>query len=190
MRFLLPDIRKAEVRGKRVFLRTDLDAPLSDTGQIRDDLRLRSSKETIDYLLSQGAMVIAGSKLGRPEGKVVPSLSLAPVARWLAHQLKVKSEKLKVKKTKIGGFDGWKISEHLFLLENLRFYPEEETGDEAFAKKLASLADIYVNDAFAMSHRSDASVVVITRLLPHYAGIRLQKEIATLGEILENPKRP
>lgn len=186
----LLDIRKADVAGKRVFLRADLDAPFSENGQIENDLRLASSKETIEYLLSHHATVIIGSKLGRPEGKVVPALSLWPVAKWMAQEFGVRSPESGVKKTTIGEFEGWEINEHLFLLENLRFYKEEEENDPNFAKKLASLADIYVNDAFAMAHRRDASVIAVPALLPHFAGLRLQKEVETLTDILENPRRP
>lgn len=178
---VLLDIRKTDVTGKKVFLRADLDAPLSDNGEIEDDMRLISSTKTITYLLKNNSIVIVGSKLGRPEGKVVTSLSLKPVAKWLAQNFKFQ---------KLGEFDGWKISDQLFLLENLRFHKGEEDNDPEFAQKLASLADMFVNDAFAMVHRSDASVVGITKLLPHYAGIRLQEEVAVLGEIMENPKRP
>lgn len=199
MKYLLPDIKEINIRGKRVFLRSDLDAPLSQRSTIEDDTRLVASLPTLQYLLKHGAKVILAGHLRRPNG-YDPKLSLLPVAKWIHDKFKVQSflrsriqlrrTKFKVEKTKIDSFEGWKLAENLFLLENLRFHKEEKENDPEFAKKLSSLADIYVNDAFASSHRKHASIVGVPKLLPHFAGIRLQKEIKVLLEVLENPKRP
>jgi len=211
---LLPDIRKADVKGKTVFLRADLDVPLTQqiTNNkqqitIGDDARLRAGLPTIQYLLDHGAKVIIGGHLDRPKG-IDKSLSLKPVAVWLAKKFKVQSSKFKVERTKIDDFEGWEISDNLCLLENLRFYEWEEnpsppahsglspsgskTGGsgQEFVKKLASLADIYVNDAFAVCHRAHASTVRIAHFLPHFAGLRLQKEVEVLSSVLKSPKRP
>ncbi|MFI5265134.1 MAG: phosphoglycerate kinase, partial [Candidatus Levyibacteriota bacterium] len=127
---------------------------------------------------------------GRPDGKAVLRFTLEPVAKWYAQKLQGKIEP-----TKLGEFPGWKISNSLFLLENLRFYKGEEenpsTGSgQAFAKQLASLGDMYVNEAFAVSHRNHASITGLAKLLPSYAGLHLQEEIEALSKILKNPERP
>ncbi|MBI2028693.1 MAG: phosphoglycerate kinase [Candidatus Levybacteria bacterium] len=188
----LSTIEKVNVSGKRVFVRADLDVPLSETRdsqhetrKIEDETRLRAVMPTIEYLLGHRAKVIVGGHLGRPEG-FDKSLSLEPVAKWLSIKYKV----LSIKYGKRGEFDGWEITPDLFILENLRFYKGEEANDLNFAKKLSSLADVYVNDAFAMSHRNHASIVGITKFLPHYAGFHLAKEIEMLGKAMDNPKRP
>lgn len=190
----LPDIRKIDVKGKRVLVRTDLDVPLSEVSdkslelrKIEDDMRLVAGLPTIEHLLEKGATVIVGGHLDRPNG-YDKSLSLEPVAYWFRQKFKVQSSKFKI--TAIEQFDGWQITNNLFLLENLRFYKGEEENDLEFSRKLASLADIYVNDAFAMSHRDHASVTGIAKLLPHYAGLRLQTEVENLSKVLDNPKRP
>src|SRR3989344_1899741 len=182
----LPDLRNADVRGKKVLLRADIDIPFNN-GKIMDDRRLRESLETLNFLLENGALVILAGHLGRPEGKD-EKLSVKPIAQWYQNKLKIKNDKLKM--TKIRELDGWKISNNLYLLENLRFDPGEESNDPDFAKKLAGLSDIYVNDAFAVSHREHASIVGVAKLLPHFAGVRLIKEVETLSSLLENPKRP
>ena len=138
-------------------------------------------------MLENGALVILAGHLGRPEGKD-EKLSVKPIAQWYQNKLKIKNDKLKM--TKIRELDGWKISNNLYLLENLRFDPGEESNDPDFAKKLAGLSDIYVNDAFAVSHREHASIVGVAKLLPHFAGFRLIKEVEILGRVLENPQRP
>lgn len=190
----LPDIRKVNIKDKRVFLRLDLDVALAQQTRIIDDSRLVASLPTIKYLLNHGARVIIGGHLGRPKG-VDKSLSLEPVVVWLCENIKdqksnIKNGKWKIESEKLNNFDGWKLSKNLFLLENLRFYKEEEENDLEFAKKLAGLADIYVNDAFAASHRDHASITGVAELLPHFAGLRLQEEIKALSKVLENPKRP
>jgi phosphoglycerate kinase len=179
-------LKNAKINGKRVFLRLDLDVPLVD-GKIDDDTRLISAIPTIEYLLKQNAKVIIAGHLGRPKG-IDKNLSLEPVADWFASKLKIGNWKLKI--TTLSGFMGWEIGPNVFLLENLRFYEGEEKNDLEFSKKLASLAQVYVNDAFAMCHRSHASVVGITHFLPHFAGLHLEKEFTNLTQAIKNPKRP
>lgn len=190
----LPLLRNAQVSGKNVFLRADLDVPLSQLSTINnkqltieDDTRLLSAIPTIEYLLKNNAKVIIGGHLGRPKG-IDKTLSLEPVSKWFKEMLKPVQHD--TGKTKIGEFDGWEIGSNIFLLENLRFYEGEEENAPFFAKKLASLADIYVNDAFAMSHRNHASIAGITLFLPHFAGLHLEKEIENLSRAMDNPKRP
>ena len=201
----LPLIKNAKIEGKTVFLRADLDVPLSEIRNpkseirtIEDETRLKASIPTIEYLLNQNCKVIICGHLGRPKG-IDKSLSLEPVAEWFFKELKIRSAnwpdelKLKIenlKLIKLGDFDGWEITDRIFLLENLRFHPEEERNDLEFSKKLASLADIYVNDAFAMCHRNHASIVGITKFLPRFAGFHLEKEVTNLTLAMENPKRP
>src|SRR3989344_6735673 len=209
----LPNLRNADVKGKRVFLRLDLDVPLTQHLRIADDTRLKDSLETLNFLLENGATVIIGGHLGRPDHKFKSQkskfkieenkFSLKPVAQWFGKEFKIENLKLKVENFE--GLRGWRITDSLFLLENLRFDPGEEANPstspltmssglndsgQVFAKKLASLADIYVNDAFASSHRAHASIVGTAKLLPHFAGLQLAREIETLSYLLENPKRP
>ena len=188
----LPSLRDVNVGGKTVFLRADLDVPLtkgiSDKRQetrIEDDTRLIAALPTIEYLLKQKCKIIIGGHLGRPKG-IEENLSLKPVAERFLKEFKIRNLKL----IKLGDFDGWEITDRIFLLENLRFHPEEERNDLEFSKKLASLADIYVNDAFAMCHRNHASIVGITKFLPRFAGFHLEKEVTNLTLAMENPKRP
>jgi len=189
----LPPLKNADVNGKTVFLRADIDIPLSEIRNpkseirnIEDDTRLKAALPTIEYLLQQNCKIIIGGHLRRPKG-IDKKLSLEPVALWLCHKLKIKNEKLKIK---LGDFDAWQLADNILIVENLRFYPGEEKNDREFSKNLASLAQIYVNDAFAMSHRNHASIVGITHFLPHFAGFHLQKEVETLSHVMENPKRP
>ena len=179
----LKSIRNTQFIGKTVLLRADLDVVLKSE-EISDDLRLTASLETINYLLRKTKTIIIIGHLGRPEGED-KKLSLEVVARWYVDKLKGD-----LRETKVKGFTGWEIIPGLVLLENLRFYAEEEKNDEEFSKRLASLADVYVNDAFASSHRTHASIVGITKYLPSFAGLRLQKEVAELSNVLNNPKRP
>ncbi|MCL5019830.1 MAG: phosphoglycerate kinase [Patescibacteria group bacterium] len=182
----LKKIQDAEIANKTVLLRADLDVPVRNS-QITDDARLSAWFSTLEYLLSQKAKVVIAGHLGRPEGKE-DKYSLEPVAEWISKQFRVQSSEFRIETR--GGFNGWAISENVFLLENLRFYKEEEENDLEFSQKLASLAAIYVNDAFASSHRAHASIVGITKYLPSFAGLRLEKEVAELSKILNNPKRP
>ncbi|MBP9815141.1 MAG: phosphoglycerate kinase [Candidatus Levybacteria bacterium] len=172
------------LQNKNVLVRIDSDVDIkNDT--ILDDTRLLSSLETIEYIINHGGNAILMGHLGRPDGKINPEYSLEIVAKWYAKRFKgaVKQETLEE-------FSCWKITDNLLLLENIRFNKGEEENDEAFAKKLASLGDIFVNEAFAVSHRAHATTVGIAKLLPSYAGFHLQKEVKTLENVMKNPKRP
>lgn len=188
---MLKTIENLEVSGKRVFVRVDYNVPLDEKGGIRDDSRIRASLPTLRYLLDRGASVVAASHLGRPGGKVVPGLSLTPVARVLENLLggrvrmapDCKGEEVRRMAREL-------VPGEVLLLENLRFHPEEEKNDPAFAQELASLADLYVNDAFGTAHRAHASTEGIARYIPAYAGFLMKKEVESLGRLLENPERP
>jgi phosphoglycerate kinase len=181
----LKSIKSANIREKIVLLRADLDVPFQSS--ITDDTRLKAWFPTLNYLLEEGATVIIVGHLGRPAGKD-SKFSLEPIAQWLNQKFKVQSSKLKI--TKVGDFNGWEITDKIFLLENIRFYEEEEKNDPQFAKKLAQLAQVFVNDAFASSHRAHASIVGVTKFLPSFAGLRLLEEVKVLASVLDNPKRP
>lgn len=185
-------LKNANIKGKTVFLRADLDVPLIH-GKIEDDTRLIAVLPTIEYLLKNHAKIIIAGHLGRPklnhESRIKNhELSLQPIAEWYAKRFHNSS--FIIHHSSLGGFDGWEIGQNIFLLENLRFYEGEEKNDPDFAKKLSELAAIYVNDAFAMCHRSHASIVGVTRFLPHFAGFHLEKEIENLTRAMENPKKP
>ena len=184
-------VRDVEVEGKRVLLRVDFNVPLDKTGEITDDSRIQATLPTIKYLIDHGARVILISHLGRPEGKVVNQLRLIAVAQRLSQIL---TQTVTTTPDCVGP-DAEKAAEELnngdvLLLENVRFHPEEEENDASFAQALARLADIYVNDAFGTAHRSHASIVGVAKYLPAVAGLLLEREIKTLGGILENPARP
>jgi phosphoglycerate kinase len=193
MLYNLKNIKDAQVRNQTVLLRADLDVPIKDN-QIEDYSRLNSWFPTLQYLLEQGAKVIIAGHLGRPkeqftiqssEFKIDPKFSLIPVANWIAQKLNVTPAK-----EKIGDFTGWKLSDSVSVLENIRFYEEEEKNDPEFAKKLASVAQIFVNDAFATAHRAHASTEGVTHFLPSFAGLRVLHEVEVLSKVLENPDRP
>jgi len=185
-------IKDVEVTDKRVLVRVDFNVPLDEkTGAIADDNRIRATLPTIKYLLDQGARVILCSHLGRPEGKVVDQLRLTVVAQRLSQIL---GQQVGVTKNCIGAETEKSVenlkSGDVLLLENLRFHSAEEMGSAVFARALARLADIYVNDAFGTSHRSHSSIVKVAEYLPSVAGLLLEKELNTLGGILENPAHP
>lgn len=184
---IAPDIQNAELTGKKILLRADLDVPLAH-GQILDDARLKAALPTIAFLAQKGATVYILGHLGRPKGQENAAYSLVPVAKWLGKNFQSPNDTLQAEK--FGEFTGWRIGGTIVLLENVRFYKGEEANDPSFAQSLASLGDIYVNDAFAVAHRKHASTVGVSALLPHYAGLRLQQEVQVLGDIVNNPNRP
>jgi len=175
---------------KKVLLRLDLNVPL-DNGKITDTTRIDKILPTINFLLKSGAKIIILSHVGRPKGKVVNELSLKPICEDLKNKLneniKLISKNIKeVKSTDL--FNDY--DEKIVILENLRFYEEEEKNDNDFAKHLASLADIYVNDAFSCSHRAHASISKITKFVPSYGGLQLNLEINALTKITSEIQRP
>ncbi len=183
-------IRDIDPKGKRVFVRVDFNVPLRD-GAISDDTRIRASLPTLKDLLGRGAALVLASHLGRPKGKRVPEMSLAPVAQRLSELL---GKPVKMLDDCIGPAVKEAVAAlqpgEVVLLENLRFHPEEEAGDEGFARELASLADIYVNDAFGTAHRAHASTAVMAKFLPAVAGLLVEKEIEMLSRVLHSPERP
>jgi len=185
-------VRDIEVTGKRVLLRVDFNVPSDPkTGLITDDSRIRASLPTIKYLIERGARVILMSHLGRPDGKVVNEFRLTAVAKRLSQIL---GQPVSTATDCIGPEVEKSVAAlkngDVLLLENLRFHPEEEAGNPSFAKALASLGDVYVNDAFGTSRRAHASITGIAAYLPAVAGFLLEKEITFLGQYLENPARP
>ncbi len=185
-------IKDIDISGKRVLFRVDLNVPLDENQNITDDSRIRAVLPTLKYALDHNAKLIIASHLGRPKRKAVPELSLSPVAKGLGRILE---------KEVIMANDciGPEINElvhkmepgSVLLLENIRFHPEEQKNDDGFAKALAELCDVYVNDAFAVSHRINASVVAITKFAPiSVAGFLLQKELDYFNNVMADPKRP
>ena len=175
---------------KKVLLRLDLNVPLSN-GKITDTTRIDKILPTINFLLKNNAKVIILSHVGRPKGKVVNELSLKPICESLKNKLNqnIKLVSKNIKEVKSADlFDSY--DEKIVILENLRFYEEEERNDNEFAKHLASLADIYVNDAFSCSHRAHASIFEITKFIPSYAGLQLNLEIDALTKITSKIQRP
>ena len=191
MNYHKKSVRDIDVSGKKVFLRCDFNVPLDDNGQITDDIRIRGALPTIRYLLEQGAAIILCSHLGRPKGKVVPKLSLKPVAQALEEFLNIKVPMAEDINGPIAQMMANGIRPgQVMLLENIRFRPEEEANDPDFAKSLAALADIYVNDAFGTAHRAHASTAGIAAHLPAVCGFLIEKEITTMGKAMENPEHP
>ena len=179
-------IKDLALKGERVFIRVDFNVPLKN-GTIGDDTRIKACLPTIQYALGQGATVVLASHLGRPKGRVNPEMSLRPIADRLAELL----GKPIVFAADCVGDAARGATGDLVLLENLRFHPEEEKNDAAFARELASLATRYVNDAFGAAHRAHASVEAIThRFERPAAGLLMEKELQYLGHALEKPERP
>ena len=185
-------IAHLKVKGRRVLVRVDFNVPTKN-GTIGDDTRIRASLPTIDFALDHGAkVVVLASHLGRPKGKPNPEMSLRPVAARLAELL---GRPVAFADDCVGPPAEQAVNSAppggVVLLENLRFHPEEEKNDPAFAKQLASLADVYVNDAFGAAHRAHASVDAIVKLLPQAAaGLLMERELKYLGDALSNPARP
>jgi phosphoglycerate kinase len=184
-------VRDAEVAGKRVLVRVDFNVPLTGDGTISDDTRIRAALPTIELLLQRNARVILCSHLGRPKGKPSDEFRLAPVSRRLAELLKrpvsqaddVVGPDAIAKSNQLGNGE-------VLLLENVRFEPGEEKNDPELAKKLAALAEIYVNDAFGAAHRAHASTAGVAALLPAFSGLLMQEEIDALSNLTETPERP
>lgn len=178
------------IRDKKVFVRGDIDIPLNPL----DDTRLNDIWPTIEFLLKQNCTVVLAGHLGRPEGKGIPELSSKPVAEWMREQVsRIAGQQVSNTVSGVclkGNICGFAVTEKLIVLENLRFDPREEANDEEYAKELASLAEVYVNEAFATCEREHASIVGVPKLLPHFAGFRLAKEVEVLSGVLENPRRP
>ncbi len=180
-----------DVAGKRVLVRVDYNVPQDEQGKITDDSRIRETLPTLRYLKDAGARIVLVSHLGRPDGKPNPKLTLAPVARALqtligspvafATDTIGPDAQAKARDLPAGG---------ILLVENVRFHPEEEANDPAFAAELAKLGDVYVNDAFGTAHRAHASTAGVAVYLPSAAGLLMDRELRALGSVLENPARP
>ncbi len=184
-------LREVALDGKRVLVRVDFNVPLNPDLTVEDDGRLRASLPTIRYLRERGCRVILASHMDRPKGRVVEALRLDPAARRLAELLDCPVRKI----DECVGPEARDAVERLrpgevLLLENLRFHPEEEANDPEFARRLAQLADVFVQDAFGVVHRQHASVVGVSAFLPAVAGFLLEKELAYLSEFLSEPPRP
>ena len=183
-------IQERDVQGQTVLVRVDFNVPMHD-GEIADDARIRASMPTITHLLDRSAKVVLATHLGRPDGKVVPSLRLDAVGRRLGDLIGCNVRKLDrcvgpvVEQAIAEGAPG-----DVILLENLRFRPEEEANDPDFAKQLAEPIDLYVNDAFATVHRAHASTLGVAKLRPAFAGFLMQREVEALSRLTGNPKRP
>ena len=191
-------IRDLDLSGKRVLIRVDFNVPISKEGTIVDDTRIRETVPTIEYALRRKAKVILAAHLGRPKGKVVDSLSLRPIAIRLRTLLDhiLDSDENVAFAPDCAGPVAFELAQNLepgqtLLLENLRFHPEEEANDPAFAQKLALLCDVYVNDAFGAAHRAHASTEGITHFVPQSAaGLLMEKELTYLGKAVTEPNRP
>ena len=187
----LKELKKENLKNKKVMVRVDFNVPLDENLLVSDDTRIIKALDTIKFLLSSDCTLILMSHLGRPKGKVVDKMRLKPVGEYLATLLNRKVVTLddcvgdEVKNAVSTSKPG-----DIFLLENLRFHEEEEKNDINFAKKIASIADIYVNDAFGAAHRAHASTVGVTRYLPSYAGFLMEKEVLFLSKLLTSPEKP
>lgn len=187
---MLKTLKDLDVNGKTVLVRVDFNCPLKD-GKVADDNRIQAALPTIKYLMEKNARLVLMSHLGRPKGEVKPELSLAPVAARLGEILESQVQmapdcvgpevEAQVKALEPG---------QILVLENLRFHPEEKKNDDAFGKKLSSLADVYVNDAFGAAHRAHASTHAVANDLPAAAGLLMERELVELGKLLDEPKRP
>jgi len=189
---MLRTIKNINLKGKRVLVRVDYNVALTARSQISDDFRIRQSLETLKYLQKQNCKILLVSHFGRPEGKWDKKYSLRPVAKHLAKLISKVSffdKDYIYSSSDKNRLDNLKAGE-IVLLENIRFYPGEENNDKDFSQKLASLADVFVNDAFGVCHREHASTAGITNFLPSAAGLLLEKEIKIISQAIEKPKRP
>ncbi len=191
MSFNKKTVEDIDVAGKRVLVRVDFNVPQDESGAITDDRRIRAALPTIQYLIAHRARVVLASHLGRPKGGPAPKYSLAPVAMRLSELL---GQPVPLAPDSVGDAVKAQVDAladgDVLLLENVRFYPEEEKNDPAYAARLASLADVFVNDAFGTAHRAHASTEGVAHLLPAVAGFLLKKELDYLGSNVDNPKRP
>jgi len=188
---MIPVIQDFDFERKKVLVRVDFNVPLDEDGNVKDDERIIAVLPTIKFLLKKNAKIILMSHLGRPKGKVIEKLKMDEVAKKL-------SELLDKEVIKLDDCIGEQVKERtnamknqeIIMLENLRFHAEEEKNDKKFAKGLASLAEVYIDDAFSNSHRNHASMTTITRFLPSYAGFLFEREMTVLTRIIHNPKKP
>ena len=184
-------IKDIDLKGKKVFVRCDFNVPMDENQNITDNRRIVAALPTIKYLIEQNCKIILASHLGRPKGEVKPEISLAPVAKELSKQL---GQEVLMAKDVIGE-SAKTLAENLqegqvMLLENVRFHREETDNDPEFAKELASMAEVFVNDAFGTAHRAHASTEGISHYLPSVSGFLIEKELKFLGDALNNPERP
>ncbi len=188
----IPYIDEIDIKKKTVLMRVDFNVPLNEGGNITDDMRIRSVLPTINYALDEGAKIILASHMGRPKGKCVPELGLAPVAKRLSRLLE---KEVPIAPDCIGSeaenMIGGMREGNALLLENLRFHPEEAANDEEFGNKIAHGADVYINDAFATAHRAHASNVAVTHYIKECAaGLLMKKELSYFSQAMEHPMRP
>ena len=184
-------VKDIELKGKKVFVRCDFNVPMDENKNITDNTRIVAALPTIKYLLEQGCKVILASHLGRPKGEFKPEFSLKPVSKELSRLL----NKEVIMAEDVIGKDAKTKAENLkegeiLLLENVRFHREETDNDPEFAKELASMAEVYVNDAFGAAHRAHASTAGIAAYLPAVSGFLIEKELEVLGNAINNPERP
>ena len=184
-------VKDIDLKGKKVFVRCDFNVPMDEKQNITDNTRIVAALPTIKYLLEQDCKIILASHLGRPKGEVKPEFSLAPIAKELSKLL----NKEAIMAKDVIGEDATNKAENLkkgeiMLLENVRFHREETDNDPEFAKKLASMAEVYVNDAFGAAHRAHASTAGIAQYLPAVSGFLIEKELTVLGNAINNPERP
>lgn len=186
----LNTIRDYDFNGKRVVIRVDFNVPVKD-GVVTDDTRIKAALPTINYLLDHGASLVVMSHFGRPKGKKNPEFSMAPIAKKFQEDL---GKKVTLAPDVIGPEVEKEVKSlkkgDVLLLENVRFYPQEEANDPEFAKTLASYGDVYVNDAFGTAHRAHASTEGVAHYLPSFAGLLIEKEVKFMAPLLENPEHP
>ena len=191
MNFNKKTVRDIDVRGKKVLIRCDFNTPIDENGHLTDERRIQGALPTLRYLITSGAAVIVVSHLGRPKGQYNPKYTLKPVANRLSELLKMPVTLA----NDVIGEDADRLCAaiqpgEIVMLENVRFHKEEEKNDPAFSQKLASYADVYVNDAFGTSHRAHSSTAGVAAYLPAVCGFLIEKEISVIGKALTNPARP
>lgn len=184
-------IRDIDLKGKKVLVRCDFNVPMDEQQNITDNTRIVAALPSIEYLLEQNCAIILCSHLGRPKGEVKPEFSLKPVAKELS---KLLNKEVIMAKDVIGEDAKTKAIDlkqgQIMLLENVRFHKEETENDPEFSKQLASMAEVYVNDAFGSAHRAHSSTTGVASYLPAVSGFLIEKELKFLGNAINNPKRP